>query len=481
MADSHSTPLSVAHAEHGPTGEHHGHLQLEYQPALPIPNGKVCLWLFLSTEIMFFAGLIGTYIVLRFGAPSGTWPTPHDVHLLEWVGGLNTSVLLFSSVTIVFALEYAKQNKARAARNCLLLTLILGSSFLVIKMFEYRSKFSHGIYPAKPHSLLYEKPDLYYVQAVRQKLAAHRAALDERRVVSPDAAQAAPSASDTAQGAAPGAAGATGGAGQAAGGANQPAGGAPEAVGGQAVPAAPLGQLGEEDAARLAFVESLEKGLVQWTELAAANGQDRRAIEVMGNLIYPRHEGTTETKEILEREEKTIRAERNLLTRQKNAKTSERDQLLKTQRDLEARQARASQPDAAAGQQLAELGPQLVQVDNDLKLLDTRIGSIDSRLGLIFGTPKEAGIKELLGKGLNEEHHWLGLPILLPSGNMWASTYFLLTGFHALHVVVGLIVFALGFRYVLDSRSANFLENAGLYWHFVDLVWIFLFPLLYLF
>ena len=48
--------------------DHHGHIQLEYEPCLPLRNGKVCLWLFLSTEIMFFAGLIGTYIVLRFGA-----------------------------------------------------------------------------------------------------------------------------------------------------------------------------------------------------------------------------------------------------------------------------------------------------------------------------------------------------------------------------------------------------------------------------
>ena len=63
----------------------HGHIHLEYQPALPINNGKVCLWLFLSTEIMFFAGLIGTYIVLRFGAPPGTWPLPQEVHLVELI------------------------------------------------------------------------------------------------------------------------------------------------------------------------------------------------------------------------------------------------------------------------------------------------------------------------------------------------------------------------------------------------------------
>ena len=45
--------------------------------------------------------------------------------------------------------------------------------------------------------------------------------------------------------------------------------------------------------------------------------------------------------------------------------------------------------------------------------------------------------------GLNDEYPWLKLPIVIPGGNMWASTYFLLTGFHAIHVIVGLIVFAL--------------------------------------
>jgi cytochrome c oxidase subunit III len=64
---------------------------------------------------------------------------------------------------------------------------------------------------------------------------------------------------------------------------------------------------------------------------------------------------------------------------------------------------------------------------------------------------------------------------------MWASTYFLMTGFHAIHVAVGLLIFAMVLPFTLDSRRANFIENAGLYWHFVDLVWIFLFPLLYLF
>ncbi|MEZ6120797.1 MAG: cytochrome c oxidase subunit 3 [Pirellulaceae bacterium] len=61
------------------------------------------------------------------------------------------------------------------------------------------------------------------------------------------------------------------------------------------------------------------------------------------------------------------------------------------------------------------------------------------------------------------------------------ATYFLMTGFHAIHVIVGLILFGLILGKTLDKSKANFIENTGLYWHFVDLVWIFLFPLLYLF
>ena len=79
------------------------------------------------------------------------------------------------------------------------------------------------------------------------------------------------------------------------------------------------------------------------------------------------------------------------------------------------------------------------------------------------------------------QHPWLRLPIMIPGGPMWASTYFLLTGFHAIHVLVGLIVFVLMLFTTLDRSKAGLVENIGLYWHFVDLVWIFLFPLLYLF
>ena len=134
----------------------HGPIELKYQPGLPISNGKLCIWLFLSTEIMFFSALIGAYIVLRFGAPAGSWPNPHDVHLLEWVGAINTFVLICSSFTIVMSIESAKANNSSKAKTWLFATFILGAVFLGVKAFEYNSKFHHGIHPKMPRSRMYE-------------------------------------------------------------------------------------------------------------------------------------------------------------------------------------------------------------------------------------------------------------------------------------------------------------------------------------
>lgn len=85
---------------------------------------------------------------------------------------------------------------------------------------------------------------------------------------------------------------------------------------------------------------------------------------------------------------------------------------------------------------------------------------------------------EAYGPWMASVHH--PQPILY--GNIFASTYFLMTGFHAIHVIVGMILFAIVLMQGsnLDHRWTDWVENSGLYWHFVDLVWIFLFPLIYI-
>jgi cytochrome c oxidase subunit 3 len=67
---------------------------------------------------------------------------------------------------------------------------------------------------------------------------------------------------------------------------------------------------------------------------------------------------------------------------------------------------------------------------------------------------------------------------------LFVSLYFFMTGLHALHILVGIVLLAICFvkikRGKLHSQNYLHLENGALYWHLVDLIWIFLFPLLYL-
>ena len=325
-----ASAISIPH-DHGHHGGHddghHGHVHLQYQPGLPLSRGKLIMWLFLSTEIMFFAALLGSYVVLRFGAP--VWPKPHHVHLSEPIGAFNTFVLICSSVTIVLALEAARASKTGLAKFWMLLTLLLGTLFLGIKGYEYQAKFSHGIYPVHPRGLIYERPDLYYGSAVRARL-------------------------------------------------------------------------GEP-----AIIDKL--------------------------------------KELDETPDDKLTAE------QRTARTS-----------LQQVRKMVGSPD----QQPFDLA---VVADQIMPLPTAHAGG------------DHGGGHGGHVQGLNDVFPWLRLPIVIPGGNMWASTYFLLTGFHAVHVAVGLLVFAILLGYKLGPKNAPMIENIGLYWHFVDLVWIFLFPLLYLF
>lgn len=71
-------------------------------------------------------------------------------------------------------------------------------------------------------------------------------------------------------------------------------------------------------------------------------------------------------------------------------------------------------------------------------------------------------------------------------GAMFLRLYFIMTGIHGLHVLIGLLLISLLAFHTWRKKSVSlsqthFTENLGLYWHFVDIVWIFLFPLLYLF
>lgn len=409
---------------------------LTYQACLPISRGKLALWLFLSTEIMFFAALIGSYIVLRFGVPDGTWPSPKVVHLLEWVGALNTCVLLLSSVTVVFAFEAAKQNRTQVAKTWLGLTLLLGCGFLGIKAWEYSGKISHGIYPQRPRSLMYERPDLNYLSAVKQRFTELVSAQDK-------------TASDTHE--------------------NKVAGFAPTVVPSETTE--PLLKVRSvvlddhaSDADRLLF---LRETTVGWTERRVGRVRNpfvqQEMLDVLAFMIYPEAANWPHIEGCLQRETGRVQQELDEMTGQQ-----------KTLRDKIA--AITPTEPAADAPVDATVAAERVVLENELAALDLQISQWQSR-GQLISEVQASGSE---WEGLNHHYHW-GLPIVLPNGNTWASTYFLLTGLHAIHVLVGLIAFLLLLPRTLGPMAAPWIENLALYWHFVDIVWIFLFPLLYLF
>jgi heme/copper-type cytochrome/quinol oxidase subunit 3 len=92
------------------------------------------MWVFLISEIMFFTGAIGSYIVLRLGSPA--WPNPLEVLNVALLA-TNTVVLLTSSLTMALALHAAQQGKREAMRVYLLGTALLGLTFLLLKGSDY--------------------------------------------------------------------------------------------------------------------------------------------------------------------------------------------------------------------------------------------------------------------------------------------------------------------------------------------------------
>jgi cytochrome c oxidase subunit 3 len=103
-------------------------------------------------------------------------------------------------------------------------------------------------------------------------------------------------------------------------------------------------------------------------------------------------------------------------------------------------------------------------------------------LGTVFLVIKGVEWAAKIGRGIYPNG-----PTLLGLKNgeiIFFGLYFTMTGLHALHVLIGIAVIAFMVRYtgrgVVDPQRYSRLENTGLYWHFVDIVWIYLFPLFYL-
>jgi cytochrome c oxidase subunit 3 len=111
------------------------------------------MWVFLATEVLFFGGMITAYVIYRASYRRAFEGASNllDIRL----GAFNTAVLILSSLTMAMAVWAASQGRKKLILVFLLLTILLGSTFLGVKVVEYKQKFDHHEVPG-PHFVVPE-------------------------------------------------------------------------------------------------------------------------------------------------------------------------------------------------------------------------------------------------------------------------------------------------------------------------------------
>jgi cytochrome c oxidase subunit 3 len=106
---------------------------------------SIGMWMFLVQEIMFFGGLFTAYLVFRSRFPMAF--AAGSNHLDAFWGGLNTLVLIVSSLTMALTVYYAQKSNRNMQVIMIVLTMFFGAVFLGVKAIEYTDKYNSGLIP----------------------------------------------------------------------------------------------------------------------------------------------------------------------------------------------------------------------------------------------------------------------------------------------------------------------------------------------
>lgn len=167
--DSHDA--GHGHGDHG-----HGHnpfLAHHFDDAeQQFDSGKLGIWLFLVTEVLFFSGMFCAYALYRSLHPEVF--TFASQYLNETLGAFNTGVLLFSSLSMAWGVRCAQMRQRTGLVICLAITLGCAAMFLGVKAIEYTHKWDLGLLPAGEYVSQFLQsahhagisPWLYYLSAV---------------------------------------------------------------------------------------------------------------------------------------------------------------------------------------------------------------------------------------------------------------------------------------------------------------------------
>ncbi len=126
------------------SGHHDPHLAHHFENAeQQADSAKLGMWIFLATELLFFSGLFCAYAMYRANHPEiFIWA---DQFLDKKLGGLNTVILICSSLTMAWAVRAAQLGRRRALAILLTATLVFAACFLGVKGIEYNTKWKHGL------------------------------------------------------------------------------------------------------------------------------------------------------------------------------------------------------------------------------------------------------------------------------------------------------------------------------------------------
>lgn len=137
---THATDTHEEEHYHHPGLQHHFEDMGQQQE-----SDSIGMWMFLVQEIMFFGGLFTVYLVFRSRYPMAFAAGSNHLDV-PW-GAANTVVLIVSSLTMALAVHYAQLGKRNLQVILIVLTMILGTTFLVVKGIEYTAKYHEGIVP----------------------------------------------------------------------------------------------------------------------------------------------------------------------------------------------------------------------------------------------------------------------------------------------------------------------------------------------
>ena len=393
------------------------------RPDTGLANPKLGIWLFLASEVMLFGGLFSAYIFLRIGAEPGYWPTG----LLNVpVGAMNTAILIASSVTVVLAWASLKMGKLSAYKLWMGISILCGAIFLIVKLaYEWPQKFEHFGAIIKKDALAKYEPMLGN-DYIKEKNAKGGTPIDPRVEIS--------------------------------------------------------GHLHEVEIAHDPAV--LEKLVAdQQDKLRQLEDRSKKLGELKASGL------TQEQKWEADDVKKAIKIGEARLRKLPELKL----EYFTKHHDLTA------DVDAHDAKLLVVKGHHLTPgVAEDLeKLPGVSFHAFDIGLDPINAEPTnpESDKPHFWYKGPTEKPGRIEradiefFSAFAPKHSSYFAIYFTITGLHGLHVLAGVIVM---FYFWLPieggtkmfrrnpEQLANRVEVVGLFWHFVDLVWIFVFPIFYL-